>query len=203
MCASADDSSPDDSQDKGRLLSAGYHNVMGYFRDDTPLMELILDEKGKQELNRLWDEFDFIADFTGAHLGAVLLQPERRSRRQGDASPAARGLGQGSQRRAHHLRTARRVSGQGRGRATIPSPWQAIRYHFQWVNDTLRSVERMRVGSRAPAPGRAARLRRARLPPAAVAGANVRGMLAFYRVLARAKAVSRTKKRFATPSSAC
>ena len=55
---------PDDSQDKGRLLSAGYHNVMGYFRDDTPLMELILDEKGKKELNRLWDEFDFIADFT-------------------------------------------------------------------------------------------------------------------------------------------
>ncbi len=29
---------PDDSEDKGRLLSAGYHNVMGYFRDDTPLM---------------------------------------------------------------------------------------------------------------------------------------------------------------------
>ena len=28
---------PDDSDDKGRLLSAGYHNTMGYFRDDTPL----------------------------------------------------------------------------------------------------------------------------------------------------------------------
>src|ERR1035441_7589704 len=38
---------PDDSDDKGRLLSAGYHNTMGYFRDDTPLMELILDEKGR------------------------------------------------------------------------------------------------------------------------------------------------------------
>ena len=55
---------PDDSQDKGRLLSAGYHNVMGYFRDDTPLIELILDDKGKKELDALWDEFDFIADFT-------------------------------------------------------------------------------------------------------------------------------------------
>ncbi|MEJ7604962.1 MAG: hypothetical protein WKF37_01530, partial [Bryobacteraceae bacterium] len=54
---------PDDSQDKGRLLSAGFHNVMGYFRDDTPLMELILDEKGNRELNNLWDEFEFIADF--------------------------------------------------------------------------------------------------------------------------------------------
>ena len=37
---------------------------MGYCRDDTPLMELILDEKRQSELDRLWDEFDFIADFT-------------------------------------------------------------------------------------------------------------------------------------------
>ena len=74
---------PDDSEDKGRLLSAGYHNVMGYWRDDTPLMELILDDKGQKELNRLWDEFDFIADHTDAHLGSVLLQPERRGGRQG------------------------------------------------------------------------------------------------------------------------
>ncbi len=29
---------PDDSADKGRLLSAGYHSVVGYFRDDTPLI---------------------------------------------------------------------------------------------------------------------------------------------------------------------
>ena len=55
---------PDDSEDKGRLLSAGYHSVVGFFRDDTPLMELILDEKGQKELDRLWNEFDFIANFT-------------------------------------------------------------------------------------------------------------------------------------------
>src|SRR6185436_5364464 len=55
---------PDDSEDPGRFLSAGYHNVMGYWRDDVPLSELILDEKGQKELDRLWDEFDFIADHT-------------------------------------------------------------------------------------------------------------------------------------------
>ena len=55
---------PDDSEDKGRLLSAGYHNVMGYFRDDTPLIQLILDDKGKQQLDRLWNEFEFMGDFT-------------------------------------------------------------------------------------------------------------------------------------------
>jgi hypothetical protein len=55
---------PDDSEDKGRLLSAGFHNVMGYFRDDIPLMELILSQEQQQELDTLWLEFDTIADFT-------------------------------------------------------------------------------------------------------------------------------------------
>jgi hypothetical protein len=55
---------PITSMDKGRFLGAGFHNVMGYFRDDTPLVQLILDENGKKELDALWQEFDFIADFT-------------------------------------------------------------------------------------------------------------------------------------------
>ncbi len=55
---------PITSMDKGRYLGAGFHNVMGYFRDDTPLSELILDENGKKELDALWDEFDFTADYT-------------------------------------------------------------------------------------------------------------------------------------------
>ena len=37
---------PKDQQEKGRLLSAGFHSMMGYFRDDAPLQELILDETG-------------------------------------------------------------------------------------------------------------------------------------------------------------
>ena len=55
---------PDNSSDSGRLLSAGYHSVMGYWRDDIPLQELILDEKGKKELDKLWTEFDFYANHT-------------------------------------------------------------------------------------------------------------------------------------------
>ncbi len=50
---------PKDQQEKGRLLSAGFHSMMGYFRDDRPLMELILDEAGQQELDALWRELDF------------------------------------------------------------------------------------------------------------------------------------------------
>lgn len=50
-----------DPNDRGRLLSAGFHNMMGYFRDDTPLMELVLDENGRKELDHLWTDFDMIA----------------------------------------------------------------------------------------------------------------------------------------------
>lgn len=35
--------------------------MTGYFRDDAPLYDLILDEAGRTELDRLWREFEFVA----------------------------------------------------------------------------------------------------------------------------------------------
>jgi hypothetical protein len=46
----------------GRLLSAGFHSAMGYFRDDGPLYDLILDDAGRRELDELWRELDFISN---------------------------------------------------------------------------------------------------------------------------------------------
>ncbi len=43
-----------------RLLTAGFHLMQGYFRDDEPLCNLVLDEAGKRELDRLWQELNFI-----------------------------------------------------------------------------------------------------------------------------------------------
>ncbi|MEO6569578.1 MAG: DUF1592 domain-containing protein [Opitutaceae bacterium] len=48
-------------RDEGRYLSAGYHNVLGYFRDDQPFYELLLDEPEQAKLDEMWREFDFIA----------------------------------------------------------------------------------------------------------------------------------------------
>jgi hypothetical protein len=39
---------PDNTRDKGRFLSAGFHNLMGYFRDDAPLYEMVLDAGHEQ-----------------------------------------------------------------------------------------------------------------------------------------------------------
>ena len=50
----------EDKESQGRFLSAGFHLMTGYFRDDTPLFALLLDESQQRELDRLWDELHFI-----------------------------------------------------------------------------------------------------------------------------------------------
>ena len=35
--------------------------MTGYFRDDGPLYDLVLDDKGRRELDGLWQDFDFNA----------------------------------------------------------------------------------------------------------------------------------------------
>jgi mono/diheme cytochrome c family protein len=49
-----------ESNPKGRLLSAGFHLMQGYYRDDGPLCEWILDERQRRELDALWQELDFV-----------------------------------------------------------------------------------------------------------------------------------------------
>ena len=139
---------PDDSQDKGRLLSAGFHNVMGYFRDDTPLMELILDEKGQKALNALWDEFDFIGDYTIRTWVQYFFnqsgEVEGKGRESGSvrpsdaaviAAPVILGL------RDTYLAKA--------DKSDPPNPiaLEAIQDHFKRVNETIRSLEAMRVNA--------------------------------------------------------
>jgi hypothetical protein len=42
-----------------RLLTAGFHLMQGYFRDDAPLMELVLDDSGRAEIDGLWQQLYF------------------------------------------------------------------------------------------------------------------------------------------------
>ncbi|MFO0998753.1 MAG: DUF1592 domain-containing protein [Planctomycetaceae bacterium] len=43
-----------------RLLSAGFHLMQGYFRDDLPLRELILTDTENQELDQLWQDLHYV-----------------------------------------------------------------------------------------------------------------------------------------------
>jgi hypothetical protein len=135
---------PDDSEDKGRFLSAGYHNAMGYWRDDVPLMELILDEKGQQRLNRLWDEFDFIARHTERTYDQFYFNQAGAVDGKGAESGRPRPVDKAITDPAviFGLRddyVAKALS----SRDNDPIAPEAIRFHFERINNTLRSLERM------------------------------------------------------------
>ncbi len=139
---------PDDSADQGRLLSAGYHSVLGFFRDDTPLMDLILDAQGQKELNRLWDEFDFIGDITARTWTQYYFNQSGEVQGNGAES--------GTPRPANHLITdtpvilamrdaylAKAASDQ----SNDPVAAQAIREHFDTIDGTLRKLEKERAAA--------------------------------------------------------
>jgi Protein of unknown function (DUF1592)/Protein of unknown function (DUF1588)/Protein of unknown function (DUF1587)/Protein of unknown function (DUF1595)/Protein of unknown function (DUF1585) len=137
---------PDDSEDKGRLLSAGYHNIMGYYRDDLPLVQLILDDKGNQELNRLWNEFDYIADFSARTWTQYYFNQSGEVFGKGDES--------GSERPTDHAVTDTAVIYKMRDvylakaaedPTNDPAAAEAIRDHFDQTNATLRSLEKERA----------------------------------------------------------
>lgn len=46
--------------DPNRGLAAGFHLVEGFFRDDQPLVDKVLTETERKELDRLWKELDFV-----------------------------------------------------------------------------------------------------------------------------------------------
>jgi hypothetical protein len=47
---------------KDRPLTAGFHLMQGFFRDDQPLYDLILNDAGRREIDGLWHELNFITD---------------------------------------------------------------------------------------------------------------------------------------------
>ena len=137
---------PDDSEDKGRLLSAGYHNIVGYYRDDLPLVQLILDDNGKKQLDRLWNEFDYIADFSARTWTQYYFNQSGEVFGKGDES--------GSPRPTDHAVTDAEVILKMRDvylakaaadRTNDPVAAEAIRAHFDQMNATLRSLEKERA----------------------------------------------------------
>jgi hypothetical protein len=132
---------PITSMDKGRLLGAGFHNVMGYFRDDTPLIELILDEKGKKELDRLWEEFDFIADYTVRTYFQFIFNA-------GEGGGLRRNVDRPSQNEFATEATIFRLRDQLLAKAapgTDPALLQAVKDYFDRTNTQIRWVERARM----------------------------------------------------------
>ena len=132
----------DTTTDKGRYLSAGFHNIMGYFRDDQPLYELVLDDSQRAELDRMWYELDFVAS-------ASKRMYTQFSRAGGPGENNLLAEGDGDE---HTDEEATEVTSESNirkleaiyiDRAGDANELQlvAIRSYFDWISQTLRSVE--------------------------------------------------------------
>jgi hypothetical protein len=144
---------PDQGTDNGRFLSAGYHNTGGYYRDDTALRQLILDKKGEAELNRLWNEFDFVGHQTEHTWVQYFFNQsgEVDGNINGTLSTES-----GSKRPVGHEVTDAFVINQMQDKylarwalekSNDPIAPKVFKWHFGLINATLRNMEKQRAAA--------------------------------------------------------
>jgi hypothetical protein len=132
----------DKTKDQGRLLSAGFHNLMGYFRDDQPLYELVLDDQGQKKLDEMWRELDFIAAANIRTYVQFYFNESGEARGTSRESEGPRP----SDKEVTSEATIQQVAGAYLARVRPSSndvAIKAVEDHFKWVNESIRSVERM------------------------------------------------------------
>jgi len=136
----------EDADDKGRLLSAGFHNVMGYTRDDTPLSELILDENRQKELDALWDQFEFVADYTARTYVQFYFNQSGEVLGNGRESGTLRPSDQELTAEPIIMGFKKSFLAKADADENInPIATQAIIDHFDRVNATIRGIEKERI----------------------------------------------------------
>ena len=132
---------------QGRLLTAGFHLMQGYFRDDGPLYELVLDEDQQRTLDALWRELDFITSvptrqyqdfifFERAESPRFMFGPEFDFARSEDKDVAS----EAKMKRLAEVYLAKARAGGADDRAI-----KAIQTYFNDISAAVRWVEEARV----------------------------------------------------------
>jgi hypothetical protein len=167
---------------KGRLLSAGFHLMYGYYRDDGPLCELILNEAERRELDALWAELHFVTQdaarqykdfifFERAEPPRFMQEPAfdfARSEDKSAISPANI-----ERARAVYVAKARKIEAR-------PQALDAIEAYFTTIATQIRKVEDARHAAE-PAQLKALLNFAARAYRRPLAAAENDEILAFYR----------------------
>ncbi|GAB5441152.1 MAG: DUF1592 domain-containing protein [Fuerstiella sp.] len=131
--------------EKGRLLSAGFHSMMGYFRDDQPLYDLILDETGQRRIDELWDELNTVASAPMRQYLSFLWFERTDSRYLRDAEfdfARPENLAALSEPLVQQL--AEQYLAKAERSGASPEALQAIQFYFDDMNQQMRRVERLR-----------------------------------------------------------
>jgi hypothetical protein len=132
----------------GRLLSAGFHSMTGYFRDDGPLYHLILDEPGQRELDSLWRDFNFMSSVPiRMHTSFIWFERSDSSFMMSPEFAFARAEDKDctSEQKIKQLAEVYLDKARKNGASEIAQ--QAIQDHFTDVNVNVRRVEKDRAAS--------------------------------------------------------
>jgi hypothetical protein len=133
--------------DTGRPLTAGFHLMQGYFRDDLPLYKLVLDQREQAELDLLWQELDFI---TGAPMRQykdfIFFERAEPPRFIGEAAfDYARSEDKDCVSEAKMTRLAEDYLAKARKQKATDEAIDAIRTYFANISAEIRWVEAARL----------------------------------------------------------
>ncbi|HEY0551521.1 MAG TPA: DUF1592 domain-containing protein, partial [Verrucomicrobiae bacterium] len=137
-----------ETENAGRLLSAGLHSMTGYFRDDGPLYDLILNDAGRHELDGLWQEFDFASSVPQRMHTSFVWFERTDSRYMSDAEfdpyrPEDKSVA--SQEKIKNLGEI--YLAKARRNDASDKVQQAIKEHFEIVAANVLRVEQQRVAA--------------------------------------------------------
>ena len=134
--------------EKGRLLSAGFHSMMGYFRDDRPLYDMVLNAAGQQQLDALWQELDFVASAPMRQYVGFLWFERTDSRYMRDPQFD---FARAEDRHALSEEMIEKLSElylkKARDSGGTDVAVQAIEHYFKEINDQIRWVEATRLAA--------------------------------------------------------
>ena len=135
---------------QGRLLTAGFHLMQGYFRDDGPLYELVLDDAQQHELDALWRELDFVTlvplrqykdfiFFERAEPPRYMLEAKFDFALAAD--PEVVSEGKMERLREAYLAKAREIGAHDEALAAIDSYFTRMSAEIRWVEKARKDAE--------------------------------------------------------------
>jgi hypothetical protein len=139
---------PREQQEKGRLLSAGFHSMMGYFRDDGPLYEMVLDEHQQAQLDALWQELDFVANAPARqHIGFLWFERTDSRYLRDPEFDFARPEHSDCTSEPKIKQLAELYLAKAERNGADPVALEAIAHHFDEINAKIRWVEQARLAA--------------------------------------------------------
>jgi len=139
-----------EKKNTGRLLSAGFHIMTGYFRDDAPLSALLLDPHDQAELDALWEEFDFITGAPIRQYTSFVWFERTESRTMRDPRfDFARAEDKDVTSEAMIGRLAKVYLAKARAGGASALALGAIEDHFRIISASIRRVEQARQAAQA------------------------------------------------------